>query len=78
MEPGIKEIEQIMAEFDCPKGFKCFKLGIDHICRVVDVKTQEPWLCCLDQESQECEFLFLSTSICTCPLRARLAKKMKK
>ena len=77
MQSDHNEIEQILAEFECWEDFKCHRLGFGDVCKAVDVKTRVPLLLCLEQKSHECEFLYLSaTSICTCPVRAHLARKL--
>jgi hypothetical protein len=78
MQIDHDEIEQILAEFECPEDFKCYKSGFGDVCRVVDVETRVPLLLCLEEKPRECEFLYLSAkSICKCPLRAHLARKLK-
>jgi hypothetical protein len=73
-----KEIRRIIAEFDCPKDFVCYKSGFVNLCKAEDVGC-EPYLECLDG-SPECMFLlsYASVHYCDCPLRLYIAKKLKK
>jgi hypothetical protein len=80
MEPDHeKEIRQIIAEFDCPKKFVCYKSGFSTLCKAADIAS-EPYLECHDESPEECMFLlsFANVHYCDCPLRLYIAKKLKK
>ena len=80
MEPDHKkEIEKIIREFDCPKGFVCYTSGFDSLCKAEDIGL-EPYLACLDERPEECLFLlsYANVHYCDCPLRLYIAKKLKK
>jgi hypothetical protein len=80
MEPDHeKEIRQIIAEFDCPKNFICYKSGFTTLCKAKDIGL-ESYLECSDKSPDECMFLlsFANIRYCDCPLRCYIAKKLKK
>lgn len=80
MEKGRREeIEQIISEFKCPKDFKCYRSGLETLCRAKDVGI-ESFLLCLEQDPQKCRFsLRLETQyLCECPLRNYIARRFKK
>jgi len=74
-----KEIEQIIAELDCPKDFICYKSGFSNLCRAEDIGL-ERYLECFGESSEECAFLlsYANVRFCDCPLRFYIAKKLKK
>jgi hypothetical protein len=80
MEPEHeREIRQLISEFDCPKDFMCYKSGLNNVCRAENIGS-EPYLECLDENSEGCAFLlsYANVRFCDCPLRFYLAKKLKK
>ena len=74
-----KEIKQLIAQFDCPKNFVCYKSGFDSLCKAEDIG-YDPYLECCDESSEECMFLlsYANVRYCDCPLRFYIAKKLKK
>jgi hypothetical protein len=74
-----KQIRQIIAAFDCPKDFICYKSGFTNLCKAEDIGL-EPYLECFDESSEECMFLlsYANVRYCDCPLRYFIAKKLKK
>lgn len=80
MEPDHeKEIRQIIAEFDCPKDFICYKSGFSNLCKAEDIGF-EPYLECFEESQEECMFAlsYANVRYCDCPLRFYIAKKLKK
>ena len=80
MEPdNEREIRQLISEFDCPKDFICYKSRFSNLCKAEDIGL-EPYLECLDESSEECEFLlsYAKVRFCDCPLRFYIAKNLKK
>ena len=74
-----KRIRRIMAEFDCPKNFVCYKSGFTELCTAEDIGC-EPYVECFDEGREGCLFLlsFANVHYCDCPLRLYIAKKLKK
>jgi hypothetical protein len=73
------ELEQIIGGLQCPKDFKCYKMGFENLCKAKDVGL-ESHLVCLEEHSFECKFsvAFGRSYFCHCPLRVFLTKKLKK
>ena len=63
-----KEIEQIIASFDCPKDFICYKSGFTTLCRAEDMG-EGPYLECGEKSPGDCMFLlsFAKVHHCDCP-----------
>jgi hypothetical protein len=74
-----KEIEQIIGETDCPKGFVCYKSGFRNLCKARDIGL-ESFLECLEENPEECVFLlsFANVHFCDCLVRFYIAKKLGK
>ena len=74
-----REIEKIIGEMTCPKDFRCYKAGFENLCKAEDIGI-ESFLKCLEKNPQECRFSlsFGYSYLCQCPLRAYIAKKLKK
>jgi len=80
MEPNFKnEIEKIIGQIECPKGFSCYKSGFENLCKAEDVGLSVH-LVCRDVAPSSCFFSWnLSpTFYCTCPVRVRIAKELEK
>ncbi len=76
LEKGIAEI---IGGFQCPKDFKCYTSGFENLCKAKDIGIRS-FLLCLEKNPRECK-LSLNIgyeSICECPLRFYIAKKLKK
>ena len=73
-----KQIEEIIGQMSCPKGFKCAESGFRDLCKAEDVGL-ERHLLCLDGDAFKCEFsLVLNRQyFCICPLRVYLAKHVE-
>ena len=74
-----KEIEEIMGRLTCPKDFKCYKSGLDDLCKAQDVGLEE-FLECLEENPLECTFSvhYGAVFYCRCPLRVYIVKKFGK
>jgi hypothetical protein len=74
-----KEIEEIIREFECPKGFRCYKSGFKLLCRARDIG-MESFLECLEEAPRSCRFSlpFDIGHLCECPLRIYVSKKLGK
>ena len=80
ISPECKEkIEKIMTEFKCPKDFKCYKAGLENICKAKD-RGLMSYIDCLEKEPQGCVFAipYGSEYFCRCPLRVYIVKELKK
>ena len=74
MEQRHKEaIEAIMAEMECPKGFRCYKSEFTKLCKAQ--KLIDECANCLEENPQNCKFSlrFGSGHVCRCPLRVYAA-----
>jgi hypothetical protein len=78
-EKTKKELEEIMGEMQCPKDFKCYKSGLEVLCKAKDIGL-ETYLECMEVHPQKCPFSvpFGHSYFCKCPLRVYIAKKLKK
>ena len=74
-----KEIEGIISQIQCPKGFRCYKSGFGELCQAKDIGLQS-FVECLEEAAQTCPFAvpFASRYLCRCPLRIYVAKKLGK
>lgn len=74
-----KEIERIMGQIECPKGFQCYQSGFETLCKAKAIEGELLKLVCLEAKPLECKFLSIKRGfICECPLRLYLAKHLKK
>ena len=73
------QIDKIMDVMTCPKGFKCYKSGLEELCKVADVGT-EGFVKCLEEHPEQCWFSARSgqSYVCQCPLRIYVAKNLNK
>ena len=74
-----KEIAEIMVSFKCSKDFQCYRSGFENLCKATDFGSEQ-FLECLHEHPEECGFSseFKDFSLCQCPLRVYIAKKLKK
>ena len=79
LEKYKTEIEKIIGEINCTKGFKCYESGFKILCKAKDIGL-DSFLECLEREPNACQFSFpfALTNLCKCPLRVYIANKMKK
>jgi len=73
-----KEIEDIIDGLKCPKDFRCYRLGLEYLCKAKDIG-MESFLICSEEDPQQCRFAmsFGTSFFCTCPLRIYIAKELK-
>ena len=73
------EIEEIIAQFKCPKDFQCYKSGFEVLCNAVHIPF-ESYFACMEENARDCKFAvpFGDANLCECPLRVYIAKKLKK
>ncbi len=79
-----RQIEEILGRMQCPKDFKCAKLGFEELCEAKDVGLKVH-LKCLESNPRDCRFseyffteYFGAEYFCNCPLRVYIAKKLEK
>jgi hypothetical protein len=74
-----KEIEELIGQIQCQKGFECYKSGLDVLCKAKDIGL-ELVLECLEEGPAWCKFSFSygDSYFCECPLRVFILKKLKK
>jgi len=78
-----KEIERIIGSIQCPKDFICYKSGLEILCKAKDIgdgSYTRPYLVCSEENPSQCKFSvhFGDSYYCKCPLRAYIAKEVKK
>jgi len=73
-----KQIEQIIDQMSCPKGFKCVESEFELICKARDFGLAN-YLECLEDMPSLCKFAlpFGKAHFCHCPLRVYIAKELK-
>jgi hypothetical protein len=79
MEDYAKEIEKIIDNLQCPKNFKCARVGLERLCKAKDVGF-DSHLECLEENPRVCTFsvAFGGLYYCHCPLRIYIAKNLEK
>ena len=80
MEQNHKqEIEEIISQTACPKGFACHGSAFEVLCKAQDIGV-ESFLICLEEDPRKCKFSLplKRGDICECPLRIYIAKKLNK
>jgi len=77
MKDHKEQIEQIMADMDCPNYFDCCKSGLE---KVPTPKFVADFLRCRYEKPAPCKFAmsFGHGWFCKCPLRNHLAEKFLK
>ncbi|MFW6127617.1 MAG: hypothetical protein ACOC6M_00390 [Halobacteriota archaeon] len=78
----LKEIEEIMENMECAKDFKCYRSGFKDLCEPKGTVTDSYIECggnC-PSEPHLCEFrvLFGHSSLCSCPLRNFIYRRLRK
>jgi hypothetical protein len=72
------DIKQIMAEMDCPKGFRCYESKFEDLSpvetfpgdNIVECRKSEEWYCPMALASS------VSKIFCKCPLRRYVALEL--
>jgi hypothetical protein len=80
MEQADKQqVEQIISQTACPKGFACHRSTFDVLGKAKDIGV-DSFVVCLEEEPFECKFAvpFGYSYFCQCPLRVYIAKKFGK
>ena len=75
----MRQIEEFIGGMKCPKDFRCYKSGLENLCKAKDIGL-ETYLECLEENPQECEFSlsFGYSYFCRCRLRVYIAKRLGK
>ena len=73
-----RKLEAIIDGMKCPKNFICAEGGFDRLCKAQGFGMEG--LECLEDKPLHCKFSipFGTVYLCDCPLRAYLAKKLRK
>jgi hypothetical protein len=74
-----KELKEIIGDLVCPEGFKCYTRGLKNLSKAEHMGL-EPYLECLEEHAYVCplQMPIVSTHYRRCPVRAHIAKKLKK
>ena len=74
-----EDIEEIIAQMQCPKDFQCYKSGFEVLSKTKDIGLSS-YVQCLEENVFACQFSvrFGSINFCSCPLRVYIAKDLKK
>ena len=78
MEQGHKqEIEEIIGQTVCPKGFACHRSAFEVLCKAKDIDI-ESFVVCLEEKPFACKFAvpFGDSYYCRSPVRVYMAKKL--
>jgi hypothetical protein len=74
-----QEIEELINQLNCPKGFKCHQSGHEHFAKGRQIDAGAFYLDCLEPNPLECPLFRFSTRadsfVCTCPVRTHVAEK---
>jgi len=78
-ETTKKELKEIIDGMHCPKDFICYESGFETLCRAKDIGV-ERFLECMEEDPRKCLFSVPVgvASLCQCPLRVYIAKKLNK
>ncbi|MHC4165580.1 MAG: hypothetical protein ACYSWQ_01330 [Planctomycetota bacterium] len=71
------DVQKIMGEMDCPRGFRCYESGFEDLSPVKVISSNA--IECFKAKKSFCRMsvnLGLSTMICTCPLRKYVALEL--
>lgn len=68
-------IEKIKLEMTCPKNFKCYESGFEHLSKIKLTAGGER-VVCLEEHQLRCKYALFygSLILCQCPLRNYVAK----
>jgi len=74
-----KEIEKLVGEMQCPKGFVCYESGFKMLCKAKEHGLKS-FLKCLEDSDTYCHFSisFGGERFCRCPLRVYISREIKK
>jgi hypothetical protein len=74
-----KGLNEIIGDIRCPKDFKCYKSGLEALCKAKDVGLQSCIVCDEEYPPKCCYSWDVGSEFyCTCPARIYIAKKFKK
>ena len=78
-EQQQEKITEIMALTECQKDFRCYKSGLDNLCKATDIGTKG-YVNCFQENQISCEFIIAYGDgfFCRCPLRIYIAKNLGK
>jgi hypothetical protein len=83
MEQGLeKKLQDIVCDLECGKDFICYKSGLETLGKTKEIKDigLKGHFQCLEEDAELCLFsaFFGNRSVCNCPLRIHIAKKLGK
>ena len=73
-----KELKEILGDLHCPKGFRCYREGLENLCRARKMGIGY-YLECLEDKPEFCKFSFSVGDVhfCECPLRLHIWKALQ-
>jgi len=72
------QMEDIISGMECPEDFKCYKSGLEDLCKIVIYRDGD-LVECLEQCSRLCKFSLVAMGyFCKCPLRNYIAKNFNR
>jgi hypothetical protein len=74
-----QQLEEIVNGIKCPKNFRCYKSGLEYLCKAEDIG-QESFLACKEKDGATCKFAVPlgKAYFCQCPIRIYIAKNLGK
>jgi hypothetical protein len=75
-----KQIERIIGQIKCPKGFECYKSGFENLCKAEDIGLNNFLLCLEERALAQCLFSVSlgGRTYCECPVRVYICKRYNK
>ena len=75
-----KELEKIMSEIECTKGFVCFQSELKSLCRAKKFQPYDSLMCLDDEQAQGCSFAvhYAYKYFCKCPIRIYISAHLEK
>ncbi len=79
-EETKKEIDEIIGQMQCPRGFRCANSGFERLCKAKNIGL-EHYLECDEDDARHCKFSLTfgnSGYYCQCPLRVYISRTLRK
>ena len=79
-EETRKQIDDIIGQMQCPKGFRCADSGFEQLCKAKNIGL-EHYLECGEDDAPSCKFSLTFGNLayyCQCPLRVYISRTLRK